>query len=339
MEQRAGRIVRRGNENQQVKIFRYVTKGTFDAYNWGLVESKQKFIGQVMTSKSPARSIEDVDAAALSYAEVKMIATGDPRIKEKMDLDIQVAKLKLLKSSHMAQQYELEDMAVKHYPQKIAEAELFIRALTEDLNIRDMHPTGEEDFSIKILGQLYTERKAAGLALVAACKTITDPQKPLDLGQYRGFPMQLHFNGSKFKVTLKQNLTYAAELSDDVVGNIVRIHNALEKIPKNLEGQKQKLETLRRDLEAAKAETGRPFPQEAELEAKSARLSQLNIELDSGGRDGAPGREDEEPEQKSSGAPERQGGKPSIRQALRDYTPPAPAAPDPDRNQRREAAL
>ncbi|WP_243152251.1 N-6 DNA methylase [Pseudoflavonifractor sp. 524-17] len=339
LEQRAGRIVRRGNENKQVKIFRYVTKGTFDAYTWGLVENKQKFIGQVMTSKSPARSIEDVDAAALSYAEVKMIATGDPRIKEKLDLDIQVAKLKVLKSNHMAQQYELEDMVVKHYPQKIAEAELFLRALTEDRGIRDMHPVKEDAFSITILGQIYTERKAAGLALVDACKTITGPEHPLDLGQYRGFPMRLHFNGFKFRVTLKQNLTYTAELSDDIVGNISRIHNALERIPKSLEEQKQRLETLQRDLEAAKEEAGQPFPQEAELEAKSARLSQLNIELDSDGRGGAPDLEDKEEEQVEPGTPEPQGGKPSIRAAIRSYVPPAPASPGTEKSHQREAAL
>ena len=219
MEQRAGRILRRGNDNPKVKIFRYVTKGTFDAYNWGLVENKQKFIGQIMTSKSPARSIEDVDATALSYAEVKMIATGDPRIKEKMDLDIQVSKLKMLKSNHMAQKYEMEDKVVGYYPQKIAETRLFIEALSADLPILQSHPAKDNAFSITIQGKVYTERKEAGEALVAACQSIKDPEKPIELGEYRGFPMKLRFENGTFKVTMKQHLTYTAELSTDVVGN------------------------------------------------------------------------------------------------------------------------
>ena len=340
LEQRAGRIIRRGNENEKVKIYRYVTKGTFDAYNWGLVENKQKFIGQVMTSKSPARSIEDVDATALSYAEVKMIATGDPRIKEKMDLDIQVAKLKLLKSNHMAQRYETEDMIIKHFPQKMAEARLFIEALSADLPILEAHPVKEDAFSMTILGKTYTERKEAGMALVKACKSMPDPKKPFDLGEYRGFPMQLHFDGAKFRVTMKQNLTYTAELSDDVVGNITRINNALERIPKNLEGQKLALKNLQRDLDTAKEEVNRPFPQEAELETKSARLSQLNIELDNDGGAGLPSQDgDNPPARDDSGTPAPQGDKLSIRQAIRDFSPPAPVASGAERGQRREEIL
>ncbi len=340
LEQRAGRIIRRGNENKKVKIFRYVTKGTFDAYNWGLVENKQKFIGQVMTSKSPARSIENVDATALSYAEVKMIATGDPRIKEKMDLDIQVAKLKMLKSNYMAQKYEMEDMVIRHYPQKMAEARLFIEALSADLPILEAHPVKEDTFSMTIQGKTYTERKDAGVALVKACKSMKDPKKPLDLGEYRGFPMQLHFDGAKFRVTMKQNLTYTAELSDDVVGNILRINNALERIPKNLEGQKTGLENLQKDLETAKQEADKPFPQEAELETKSARLSQLNIELDNDSAAGEPPQKDADaPGRDAADTPAPQGDKPSIRQALRDYTPPASEHSGMERSQRREAAL
>ena len=340
LEQRAGRIIRRGNENEKVRIFRYVTKGTFDAYNWGLVENKQKFIGQVMTSKSPARSIEDVDATALSYAEVKMIATGDVRIKEKMDLDIQVAKLKLLKSNHLAQKYEMEDMIIKHYPQKMAEARMFIEALSADLPILEANPIKEDAFSMTIMGKTYTERKDAGMALAKACKTMTDPNKPLDLGEYRGFPMQLHFDGANFKVKMKQNLTYTAELSDDLVGNITRINNALERIPKNLEGQRLALENLQKELETAKEEVARPFPQEEELETKSARLSQLNIELDSDNRSGGPSQDDNDaPPRDSSNTPPPAGDKPSIRQALKDYNPPAPVPPGMDRSQRREAVL
>ena len=178
------------------------------------------------------------------------------------------------------------------------------------------------------------------MALVKACKTLTDPKKPLELGEYRGFPMQLHFDGAKFRVTMKQNLTYTADLSDDVVGNILRINNALERIPKNLEGQKLALENLQRDLNTAKEEVNRPFPQEAELETKSARLSQLNIELDNDGGAGLPSQDGNEgPAREDSNTPTPQGDKPSIRQAIRDFNPPAPVAAGAERGQRREAAL
>ena len=346
LEQRAGRIVRRRNKNKKVRIFRYVTKGTFDAYNWGLVENKQKFIGQIMTGKSPARSIEDVDATALSYAEVKMLATGDPRIKEKMELDIQVAKLKMLKANHMAQKYEMEDMVIKHYPQKMAEAKMFIRALTEDMQIRDMHPVKDDAFSMTIRGRTYTERKAAGEAILAACKSMTEPDKPLDLGQFRGFPMQLQLKGEKFVVTMKQNLTYTAELADEPLGNVVRINNALEKIAENLEKQKRGLVTLEGNLENAKEEAARPFPQEEELAVKSARLSELNAELDNDGKErdqgnaAEPGQEDGgTPPQVNSTPPIAEGDKPSIRAALKSYTPPAPVAAGTEKSHRREAAL
>ena len=327
LEQRAGRIVRRGNDNKKVRIFRYVTKGTFDAYNWGLVENKQKFIGQIMTGKSPARSIEDVDATALSYAEVKMLATGDPRIKEKMELDIEVAKLKMLKANHMAQKYEMEDMVIKHYPQKMAEAKMFIRALTEDMQIRDMHPVRDDAFSMTVRGKTYTERKVAGEAILAACKSMTEPDKPLDLGQFRGFPMQVQLKGEKFVVTMKQNLTYTAELADEILGNVTRINNALEKITESLEKQQRGLVTLEGNLENAREEAARPFPQEEELAAKSARLSELNAELDNAesGKDKEQG-DGKEPPQEPSAPPVPGGDKPSIRAALRSYTPPAPVA-------------
>ena len=191
-----------------------------------------------------------------------------------------------------------------------------------------------------ILGKTYTERKEAGMALVKACKSMPDPKKPFDLGEYRGFPMQLHFDGAKFRVTMKQNLTYTAELSDDVVGNITRINNALERIPKNLEGQKLALKNLQRDLDTAKEEVNRPFPQEAELETKSARLSQLNIELDNDGGAGLPSQDgDNPPARDDSGTPAPQGDKLSIRQAIRDFSPPAPVASGAERGQRREEIL
>ena len=345
LEQRAGRIVRRGNENEVVKIYRYVTKGTFDAYNWGLVENKQKFIGQIMTGKSPARSIEDVDATALSYAEVKMLATGDPRIKEKMELDIQVSKLKMLRANHMAQKYEMEDMVIKHYPKKMAEARMFIRALTEDMQIRDMHPVREDAFSMTVCGKTYTERKAAGEAILAACKSMTEPDKPLDLGQFRGFPMQLHLKGEKFVVSMKQNLTYTADLSDEPVGNIARINHALEKMTENLENQKRGLVTLESSLEHAREEAARPFPQEEELAVKAKRLSELNAELDHDGKGGKERDQGNDMEQEDGQTPPRVnpvppipgGDKPSIRAALRSYTPPAPAAAGPEKVHYREA--
>lgn len=337
LEQRAGRIVRRGNQNEKVWIYRYVTKGTFDAYTWGLVESKQKFIGQVMTSRSPARSIEDVDATALSYAEVKMLATGDPRIKEKMDLDIQVTKLKMLKANHTALKYELEDKIRGHFPNKIKEAQLYIDCLQADLPVLLAHPVREEQFSMTIQGVTHTERKVAGQALIAACHLLSDPGREVELGEYRGFPMRLMFDGEKFKVTMKQHLTYTAELSDDAVGNIVRINNALDKIPQSLKNHEEQMEHLKGELENAKKEAEKPFPQEAELAEKTARLTELNTELDNEERnrgkepekDGAESRSREGDEAENSGwkdAESKAGKKPSILNELRQYERPAVAS-------------
>lgn len=280
IEQREGRILRQGNENPEVKIYQYVTKGTFDAYNWGLVENKQKFIGQIMTSKSPARSAEDVDATALSYAEVKALATGDDRIREKMELDIEVSKLRMLKSSHTAQIYELEDKISLYYPQKIAQTELYIEALQKDLPVLMQHPIKDDAFSMLVSGQLYTERKAAGEAIIAACKTMTAPNQKINLGEYRGFPMTLSLNGQTFQVSMKQNLSYTAEIANDPSGNITRINHVLEKIPDHLKVQQERLLVLQSELEQAKEEVKRPFPKEEELMQKSERLIQLNKELD-----------------------------------------------------------
>ncbi len=337
LEQRAGRIVRRGNENDHVKIFRYVTKGTFDAYTWGLVESKQKFIGQIMTSKSPARSIEDVDATALSYAEVKMLATGDPRIKEKMDLDIQVTKLKMLKSNHTAQQYEMQDRVRGYFPNKIKETELFIDCLKADLPLLEAHPVKEDAFSMKVMGTVYTDRKEAGQAIVAACRLMEDPDKDIDLGSYRGFPMKLCFDGTKFKVTMKQHLTHTAELSNDIVGNITRINNALEKIPQSLENHQENLKRLHTELESAKEEADRPFPQEEELTEKSARLAELNIALDNEEKGRGSGKEDvkEEPVPEDGKRQEGTAGKPSILRSLKEYERPAPVNSGREKSQER----
>ena len=332
LEQRAGRIVRRGNENKKVRIFRYVTKGTFDAYTWGLVEAKQKFIGQVMTSKSPARSIEDVDATALSYAEVKMLATGDMRIKEKMNLDIEVTKLKMLKSHHQAQQYEMQDRVRGYYPNKIKETQLYIDCLEADLPVLEAHPAKEDAFSMTVMGTVYTERREAGKAIVAACRLMDDPGKEVELGEYRGFPMKLCFDGAKFKVTMKQRLTYTADLTDEVAGNITRINNALEKIPQSLERHKENMALLQKELESAKEEAGRPFAQEAELLEKSARLAELNAALDNEEK-GSGGEPAQEPEDGEG----REGEKPSILKSLKEYERPAPAPCGEGRRQEREA--
>ena len=197
-----------------------------------------------VTSKSPARSAEDVDATALSYAEVKALATGDDRIREKMELDVQVAKLKMLKSNHTAMQYEMQNKTLKYYPQKIAETKLFIEALGKDLPIVQAHPVKDDAFSMTVMGQTFTERKEAGEAIIKACLLMPDPEKPLDLGEYRGFPMQLHCTGSKFKITMKQHLTYTAELADDPVGNVTRINNALEGMAEKIKGHENHLERL-----------------------------------------------------------------------------------------------
>ena len=329
-------------------MFKYVTKGTFDAYNWGLVENKQKFIGQIMTSKSPARSAEDVDATALSYAEVKALATGDDRIREKMDLDVQVAKLKMLKANHTSMQYEMQDKALKYYPQQIAETKLFIEALGKDLPIVQAHPVKDDAFTMNVMGQTYTERKEAGEAIIKACLLISAPGKPIDLGEYRGFPMQLHFDGFIFKVTMKQNLTYTAQLADDPVGNVTRINNALEGMAEKIEQHEARLVRLESELKNAQEEAERPFPKEDELRQKSERLAQLNRELEKPKTTAADKSEDdEEPEHEDGDEPAREpaalsvveGGKPSIRAAIRAYNPPAPVSPGAERSKRREAAL
>jgi len=353
LEQRAGRIVRRGNENGHVKIFRYVTKGTFDAYTWGLIESKQKFIGQVMTSKSPARSIEDVDAAALSYAEVKMLATGDTRIKEKMDLDIQVTKLKMLKANHQAQQFEMQDKVREFYPNKIKETELYIDCLTADLPLLEANPVKEDVFTMTVMGTEYKERKEAGAAVIAACRLMDDPGKEIELGQFRGFPMKLCFDGAKFKVAMKQHMTHTAELSDDAAGNITRINNALEKIPESLERHRENLKNLHKELESAKEEAERPFAQEEELLEKSARLAQLNTELDNAERPAVPSEDTEEKQEEEQAQtpagdagtlPARDkiesakdaGGKASILKTIREYGRPAAVHQNTGRSVERE---
>lgn len=281
MEQRAGRIIRQGNTNHEVHIYRYVTKDTFDSYMWQAVENKQKFISQIMTSKSPVRSAEDIDETALSYAEIKALATGNPHIKEKMELDTQVAKLKLIKSNFMSQIYDLEDKVIKHYPQQIAELTARISGLEADIQVAQQHPKQEDKFNpMTIDGLGYFEKEKAGNALIERCKKLTN-EEPVPIGDYRGFTMLLSFDTfyKKFYMTLKNELSHKIELGADVFGNIQRIDNAIEKLPERSEELKQKLEETKKQFETAKVESKRPFPQEAELAEKTERLAKLDALL------------------------------------------------------------
>lgn len=287
--QRAGRIIRQGNTNPDVHIRRYVTKDTFDSYMWQLVENKQKFISQIMTSKSPVRSAEDIDETALSYAEIKALATGNPHIKEKMDLDTQVAKLKLIKASFMSQKYELEDKVIKYYPKKIAELTEHIKGFETDIAIVAQHPKMEDKFyPMTIDGLAYYEKDKAGEALIERCRLQKSPEAT-PIGDYRGFSMELSFEYSKFYVTLKGTLSHKVELGADVFGNIQRLDNALEGLPKRLEATRENLEETKRQFEMAKVESQKEFPQEAELQAKLERLAVVDalLNMDKHEREGA----------------------------------------------------
>ena len=282
IEQQEGRILRQGNLNPKVKIFRYVTEGTFDSYSWQLIENKQKFIGQIMTSKSPVRSCEDVDEAALTYAEVKALATGNPYIKEKMDLDIQVSKLKLMKANHTSQKYRLEDNIAKHYPQQIAILKERISGMTEDIQTAKANlPADKEQFMMKVGDKVYTDKKEAGTALVEMCKEMKTVNVPATVGEYAGFKMAVSFDSfnHKFVMNLKGRLSHNLEIGSDPLGNISRINHALESMPKQLSEAQTKLETVERQLETAKVEVTKPFAQEAELAEKLERLSALNALL------------------------------------------------------------
>lgn len=311
IEQREGRILRQGNMNQTVKIYKYVTENTFDAYNWSILENKQKFIGQLMSGKNPSRSCEDVDEAALSYAEVKALASGDPRIIEMTDLDSQVTKLKLLKANHEGQRYMLEDRLIQFFPKAINGTKEQIQGLEGDLAVLQAHPQPDKKhFSITVAGQTYTERKAAGQAIIDACTKMTDVSQRVELGEYRGFPMTLWADtaAQKFQVTMKQNLSHTIELGSDPVGNIARLDNALAAIAENLEQNKGKLENLTAQMEEAKLEVKRPFPQEQELAEKSSRLNVLRIALNMDGKSTGKRERDKE---------ELDGGKPSIKGMLK----------------------
>lgn len=282
--QRSGRIIRRGNQNAKVHIFRYVTNGTFDSYLWQTLENKQKFIAQIMTSKSPVRSCEDVDESVLSFAEVKALCAGDPRIKERMDLDLDVSRLKILKANYNSNQYQLEDNILKHFPEQIQEAQGFIAGIQSDIQTLSQHPHLADGFAgMEIQGMTYTDKAEAGTALLDTCQEITGTE-PVHIGSYRGFALYVKFSGFTYKLTLKGSVAYQVELGADTRGNLTRIDNALAKLSENLENWQTKLSNLLQQQEAAKAEVGKPFPQEEELRQKSARLAELDAELNIGGK-------------------------------------------------------
>ena len=282
LEQRSGRIVRQGNENPQVDIYRYVTEQTFDAYLYQLVEGKQKFASQIMTSKSPVRSAEDIDETALSYAEIKMLATGNPYIKEKMDLDIQVQKLKMLKSNFLSEKYGLEDKVIKFYPQQIAYLKSRVEGLTKDVETAKLHPKpiDEQPLGMTVLGVSYSEKAEAGQAIINTCKSMNSPDA-IPLGEYRGFQMELYFDTVQrnYVVKLKGETSSDVPLGDDAHGNIVRIDNGIERFEEALADTKNSLENTEKQFETAKQEIEKPFAKEEELRAKTARLDELNILL------------------------------------------------------------
>ena len=282
LEQRSGRIVRQGNENPQVDIYRYVTEQTFDAYLYQLVEGKQKFASQIMTSKSPVRSAEDIDETALSYAEIKMLATGNPYIKEKMDLDIQVQKLKMLKSNFLSEKYGLEDKVIKFYPQQIAYLKSRVEGLTKDVETAKLHPKpiDEQPLGMMVSGVSYSEKAEAGQAIINACKSMNSPDA-IPLGEYRGFQMELYFDTVQrnYVVKLKGETSRDVPLGDDAHGNIVRIDNGIERFEEALADTKNSLENTGKQFETAKQEIEKPFAKEEELKAKTARLDELNILL------------------------------------------------------------
>ena len=309
IEQREGRILRQGNDNAKVEIFRYVTENTFDSYMWQTIENKQKFIGQIMTSKSPVRSCEDVDETALSYAEVKALATGNPYIKEKMDLEVSVSRLKLVKANFLSQTYALEDRLLKTYPREVKRCEERIAGYTEDIVRYEQHKT--EDFAgMTVCGVHYGEKKEAGMALLQACKAKTKPE-PTHAGNYMGFDLMLSYEplDRRFKITMQGTLSHTVELGEDVFGNIQRMDNALNSMPNKKTNTENQLSEIRKQMDNAREEIDKPFPQDEELKAKSARLAELDsmLNMDKRENDALDGEIDEEqPEQaKRREEPER----------------------------------
>lgn len=281
LTQRKGRIERQGNKNKKVHVCRYVTEGTFDAYLWQTVENKQKFISQIMSSKSPVRSCEDVDETALSFAEIKALCAGDPRIKERMDLDVDVSKLKIMKADHQSKQFRLEDNLLKYFPEQIEQNKGFIRGLEDDMKTLAAHPLPAEGFvGMEIRGDTLTDKENAGAALLDACKEVKC-RDAVQIGHYRGFSMSVSFDAFQqiYVLTLKGKMTHRVELGADARGNLTRIENTLAKIPERLRGVQAQLENLYQQKETARAELGKPFPYEEELAVKSARLVELDMQL------------------------------------------------------------
>ena len=322
LEQRAGRIVRQGNQNEEVTIYRYVTESTFDAYLWQTVENKQKFISQIMTSKSPVRSCEDVDETALSYAEIKALCAGDPRIKEKMDLDVDVARLRLMKADHQSKQFRLEDQVLKNFPRQMEQYRGYIAGFQQDLATVAAHPLPPEAFvGMEIKGKHYTDKEAAGEAIIAACKDAVKTNSDAEIGHYRGLSITVSYNpfDNQFEMTLRDAMSHRLVLGSDAKGNLIRMENALANIPARMGDAQTQLDTLHQQMAAAKEEMGKPFPQEEELQEKSARLTTLNALLNI---------------DKSPSAPEQDGEKRSIHDQLKTSGRPG----NPTRPNRREEA-
>jgi len=281
LEQRLGRIERRGNQNPEVEVFRYITESTFDAYLYQMIENKQRFISQIFTSKSPARVMQEIDEVALSYAEIKALATGDGRIIEHCTLTAEVGKLKMLKSSHLSQRYELEDKIIKHYPAEIARLEERIAGYAADIAIVAANPAPDKDtFTMTLGGEVFRDKKRAGSVILEACKAMTSPD-PIPLGQYRGFEMALSYDplSKEFSIALKGRLSHKATLGQDILGNITRIDNTLDSLEKHMCSHKEQLAEIKAQMETAKEQAKVPFPREQELTEKSERLSQLTIAL------------------------------------------------------------
>ena len=284
LEQRKGRIVRQGNRNDTVHIYRYVTENTFDAYLWQTIENKQKFISQIMTSKSPVRSCEDVDETALSYAEIKALCAGNPLIKEKMDLDIEVARLRLLKANHQSQRFQMEDRLLKYFPVELEKCRAQVGGFEADLETRNSHPLPSEGFvGMEVLGHTFSDKEEAGKAILEAVKTVVD-MKSVRIGHYRGFEMSLELSafGREYILTLRGRMAHFTTLGSDPRGNIQRIDNTLGSMESRLKTVQDQIATLQKEQEAAKEEIAKPFAQEDELREKSARLIELDTLLDIG---------------------------------------------------------
>ena len=311
MTQRNGRIIRQGNMNKEVKVFNYVTEGTFDSYLYQTLENKQRFISQIMTSKSPVRSCEDVDEQALSYAEIKALCAGNPLIKEKMDLDVQVAKLKVLKADHQSQKFRLQDRLLTKFPAEIQETNAHIAGLKADAQLAAAHPQDKEEFcGMTIKGVAYDEKKTAGERLVLACSELPNAEEKV-IGSYRGFELSLRFDAfrTEYQALLKGQRKYTVPLGTDPLGNIIRLDNSLNSFPERITAAENELDTLHQQQAAAQIEVEKPFPQEEELAEKSTRLAELNAQLDVDEKH-------HEPEMEET--PDEESARPSVLAALNE---------------------